>query len=144
MCFIVPASAVGSPEFKELVRAQGGNEFMGQFRHGSRSPQLQPVVDTPQVAHPLRAEPPPRRIEENEAQHRRVAGVSLLQVPQPLGEARARQARQVHLTDHRFVIRADLLVDLDPVILDGDPVPARLGVLLHHCLDGRYLLWLDR
>src|SRR6266436_6332544 len=77
MYFVAPASAAGSPEFIELICAQGGNKRMGQLCHGSRLPQLQPVVDTPQVAHPLRAEPPPCRIEEDEAQHRRVAGVVL-------------------------------------------------------------------
>src|SRR5437868_13183475 len=92
LCFVTPASVVGSPEFIELICAQGGNERTSQLRHGSRSPQLQPVVDTPQVAHSLRAESPLRRIEENEAQHRRVAGVVLLHGPQPLGNARARQA----------------------------------------------------
>src|SRR5205814_543553 len=70
--------------------------------------------------------------------------VSLLQGPQLLGEARSRQARNVQFADYRVVIRADLLVDLDPVALDGDPVAARLWVLLYCRLDGRHLLWLDQ
>ena len=94
LCFVAPASVVGSPEFIELICAQGGNELTGQLRHGSRSHQLQPAVDTPSVAHPLRAEPPLRRVEEIEAQYRRVAGVALLLGPQPLCEARARLERE--------------------------------------------------
>src|SRR6266699_5988785 len=115
MCFVAPAPAAGSPEFIKLIWAQGGNERTGQLRHGSRSPQLQPAVDTPQVAHPLHAESSLRRIEENEAQHRRVAGVVLLHGPQLLGEARARQAGYMQIAEHSVVIGADLLVDLDPV-----------------------------
>ena len=50
----------------------------------------------------------------------------------------------MHLAEQSVVIWADLLIDLDPVALDGDPVPVRIGVLLHYCLDGRHLLWLDQ
>ncbi len=145
MCSVAPASVAGSPEFIELICAQGGNERTGQLCGGSRLPQLQPIVDTPQVAPPLRAEPPPCRIEKDEAQHRRVLGVALLHGLQPLGDVRPRQAGHVvQLAEQRVVIGADLLVDLDAVVLDGDPVPACLGVLLHRRLDGRHLLWLDQ
>src|SRR6266849_2727077 len=85
-CFVAPASVAGSPEFIELLCTQGGNEHTGQLCHGSRVPQFQPAVDTPQIAHPLRAEPPPCRIEEDEAQHWRVAGMALLPGLQALGE----------------------------------------------------------
>src|SRR6266568_1436245 len=85
------ASVAGSPEFKELICAQSGNECTGQFCCGSRLHQLQPTVDTPPVAHPLRTELPPCRIKEDEAQHRRVVGVLLLHGLQPLGKARTRQ-----------------------------------------------------
>ena len=95
MCFVAPAPVAGSPEFIELICAQGGNERTSQCCHESRLPQFQPTVDTPQVAHPLGAEPPPCRIEEDEAQHRRVAGVVFLLGLQPLGEARARQAERM-------------------------------------------------
>src|SRR5712692_24240 len=131
MCSVAPACVAGSPEFIELICAQSGNERTGQLCHGSRLPQFQPAVDTLQVAHPLRAEAPPGRIEEDEAQHRRVADVALLLGLQPLGEARARQADHVQLAEQRVVIGADVLVDLDLVVLDGDAVPACLGVLLH-------------
>jgi hypothetical protein len=70
-------------------------------------------------------------------------GVLLLGL-QPLGEARARQADRLQLAEQSLVIRTYLLVDLDPVVLDGDPVPARLGMLLYRCLNGRHLLWLDQ
>ena len=50
----------------------------------------------------------------------------------------------MQFADQRVVIGADLFVDLDPVALDGHPVPARLRVLLHRRLDGRHLLWLDQ
>src|SRR6266436_818140 len=83
-------TAAGSPELIELICAQGGNERTSQLCHGSCLPQFQPVVDTAQVAHPLRTELPPCRIEEDEAQHGRVVGVALLLGLQPLGEVRAR------------------------------------------------------
>src|SRR5947208_321614 len=108
---------------------------MGQLRHRSRLCQLQPAVDTPSVAHPLRAELPLPGIEEDEAQDRRVAGVALLVGLQPLGEARARQTGYVQLFQENFVIGADWLVDLDPVVLVDDPIPARLGMLLYLGLD---------
>ena len=69
------------------------------------------------------------RIEEDEAQHWCVAGVALLHGLQPLGEARTRQIGDVQFTEQSVVIGTDLLVDLDPVALDGDPVPVRLGML---------------
>jgi len=50
----------------------------------------------------------------------------------------------MQFADQSIVIGAGLLVDLDPFALDGDPVAARLGKLLHHRLDGRHLLWLDQ
>src|SRR5436853_5825407 len=124
MCFVAPASAAGSPEFKELICTQGGNELTGQLRHGSpRLHQLQPAVDTPPVAHPLHAEPALCWIEEVEAQYRLVTGVTLLQVSQLLGETRSRQAGYTQLTDHSLVIGTNSLVDFDPVLLDGNPVP---------------------
>ena len=124
ICFVAPASVASSPEFIELIYAQGGNKRMGQLCHGPRLPKLQPTVDTPQVAHPLRAEKTACRIEEDEAQHRRVAGVLLLNGLQPLGEARSRQADHVQLAEQSFVIGTDLLVDLDTVVLDGDSAPS--------------------
>ena len=36
-------SVAGSPGFVELLGAQGGDERTGQFCHGSRLPQFQPV-----------------------------------------------------------------------------------------------------
>ncbi len=53
MCLVALASVASSPEFIELIGAQGGNERTGQLRHGSRLHQFQPAVDTPPVAHPL-------------------------------------------------------------------------------------------
>jgi len=49
----------------------------------------------------------------------------------------------VQFAKQSVVIGTDLLVDLDPVVLDGDPLPTRFGMLLHRCLDSRHLLWLD-
>ncbi len=50
----------------------------------------------------------------------------------------------MQFADQCVVIGVDLLLDLDPLALDGHPVAARLGVLLHRRLDGRHLLWLDQ
>src|SRR5258708_1998150 len=50
----------------------------------------------------------------------------------------------MQFAEQSIVMGAGLLVDLDPVALDGDPVPARIGVLLHCRFDGRHLLWLDQ
>src|SRR6266567_3367352 len=145
MSYYAPGSAAGSPEFKELLGPKRGDERTGQLCHRSRVlVQFQPAVDTPQVAHPLHAEPPLFGIQESEAQHRREAGVALLQGPQLLGEARSRQVREVQFADQCVVIGADLLVDLNAVALDGDPVAARLEVLLHCRLDGCHLLWPDQ
>src|SRR5258708_27855891 len=70
--------------------------------------------------------------------------VALLQGPQLLGEARSRQVLHMQFAEQSVVMGAGLLVDLDPVVLGGDPVPAGIRMLLYHCLDGRHLLWLDR
>ncbi len=126
-------SAAGSLEFKELLGPKRGDERTGQLCHRSRVlVQFQPAVDTPQVAHPLRAELPLFGIQETEAQHRREAGVALLQGPQLLGEARSRQVREVQFADQCVVIGADLLVNFDTVALDSDPVTVRPGVLLKY------------
>src|SRR3989441_3802591 len=79
MCLNAPGSVAGSPEFIELLGTQSGNKCTGQLCHGSRLHQFQPAVDTPQVAHPLHAEPPLLRIQEGEAQHLCVMRVALLQ-----------------------------------------------------------------
>lgn len=92
-------STIGSPEFKKLICAQRGNELTGQVCHGSRLPQFQPTVDPPHVAHPLNAEEPSLRIEEDEAQHRRIAGEALLFGLQPLSEARSRQSKRLQLVE---------------------------------------------
>jgi hypothetical protein len=49
----------------------------------------------------------------------------------------------VQFADQSVIIGADLLVDLDAVALDSDPVSVSLGVLLHRCLDSRHLFWLE-
>jgi hypothetical protein len=34
-CWVTPPSVAGLPEFKELIRAQDGNERMGQLGYGA-------------------------------------------------------------------------------------------------------------
>jgi hypothetical protein len=114
---------------------------MGQRGHGSCLPYLQPTVDTAQVAHPLNTEQPLCWIEEVEAQYWHILGVGLPLRLQPFNEAWFKTSRQLKFTEERRVIGANLLVDLDPVVLDGDPVLAGLRVLLDCFLDGSHLLW---
>ena len=94
MFFIAPGSVAGSPEFKELLGTQSGNERMGQLCHGSCLPQFQPVVDTSQGGHPLRAEQPSYPIEEDEAQHRRKVRMAFL--PRQYSQWRSMVAQKNH------------------------------------------------
>ena len=144
MCFVAPATIADSPEFKELICTQGGYERTAQLCHRPRLHQFQPAIDTTPVAHAFRAKPPLLRIEEDEAQYRRVMGVTLFCGLQPLGEAQARRADYVQIVEQSIEIGASILVDLDTIVLDDDPVPGRLGMLIHHCLDGCHLPWLDQ
>src|SRR5260370_8700168 len=70
--------------------------------------------------------------------------VALLQGPQLLGEARSRQVLHMQFAEQSVVMGAGLLVDLDPVVLGGDPVPAGLTLLLYHSPHAPPPPWPDR
>ncbi|MBA2393092.1 MAG: hypothetical protein H0V70_10150 [Ktedonobacteraceae bacterium] len=135
---------IGSPEIKELSSAQGGNERTGQLCYGSRLPQFSPVVAPAPVAHPLRAEPPPHRVEEGEAQHRRIVGIMVLLGLHPRSQIWVQPESHLERACQNVKVEADVLVDLDVAVLDSDAILTGLGMLLHCCHDFSQLLWQDQ
>jgi hypothetical protein len=63
---------------------------------------------------------------------------------QPLSEIRSKPSNRLKFAEESIVIGANLLIDLNPVVLDGDLVPTGFRVQLHRFLDDCYLLWQDQ